>query len=323
VMLIVCGSYVGVMEREIRGRRSPLFGRRTAQIPLRPFGFREAAGFHPSWSTSEHARAYFVCGGVPMYLLAFEPDRSVQTNLQRAVLDEYGPLHREPDFLLREELREVESYYAVLLAVATGSVSQREIAEATGLPQRSLHYYLRQLEELGYVRRVRPLTGSRKSKRRVRWTLEDPLLRFWFRYVFPNQSYVAHMGAARAYRDRVAPTVDAYFGGCFERLCREALPALYAREGVTAAFEIGEYWDRDVQIDVVGARDDGWVDLGECKWGPVRSPRAIAAELDGKVRRFPNPENATIQRRVFARRRPPRGVPEGVRWHDLEDLYRA
>ncbi len=49
---------------------------------------------------------------------------------------------------------------------------------------------------------------------------------------------------------------------CFERLCREALPRLYAREGVQAGYEIGEYWDRMVPIDVVGVRSDGWVDLG-------------------------------------------------------------
>src|SRR5262249_37734947 len=50
VFLILCGSYVGFMEREILGRKSPLFGRRTAQIPLRPFGYREAALFHPRYS---------------------------------------------------------------------------------------------------------------------------------------------------------------------------------------------------------------------------------------------------------------------------------
>jgi len=44
VLLILCGSYVGFMEREVLGRESPLFGRRTAQILLRPFGYREAGG---------------------------------------------------------------------------------------------------------------------------------------------------------------------------------------------------------------------------------------------------------------------------------------
>lgn len=34
------------MEREVLGQRSPLFGRRTGQILLRPFNHLEAARFH-------------------------------------------------------------------------------------------------------------------------------------------------------------------------------------------------------------------------------------------------------------------------------------
>jgi hypothetical protein len=59
-MLILCGSYVGFMEREVLGKKSPLFGRRTAQIQLRPFTHREAAAFHPGWAVTDRAAAYFL-----------------------------------------------------------------------------------------------------------------------------------------------------------------------------------------------------------------------------------------------------------------------
>ncbi|MFL6199978.1 MAG: ATP-binding protein [Thermoanaerobaculia bacterium] len=323
VVLILCGSYVGFMEREILGRKSPLFGRRTAQIPLRPFGYREAALFHPRYSLLDRARAYFLCGGVPLYLRCFSDGRSIESNLVQEVLEEFAVLHREGDFLLREELREVESYYAVLLAVASGHTTHQEIGRQMGTDSRSLHYYLQQLLELGYLRRRYPLTGERPPARHVRYDLDDPLLRFWFRFVFPNTSYIRHMGAERALRDRIRPHLDAYFGGCFERLCRESLPWLYRNEGVTAAFDVGEYWSKDAQIDVVGVRDDGWTDLGECKWGPVRSAQAVARDLEEKVRAYPNRRDATLGRRIFLRQEAPAGaadLPE-VRWHSLAELY--
>ncbi len=322
VFLILCGSYVGFMEREILGRKSPLFGRRTAQIPLRPFGYREAALFHPRYSVPDRARAYFLCGGVPLYLRCFSDSRSIESNLVHELLHEYAILHREGDFLLREELREVESYYAILLAVAAGHTTSQAIAEMAGIDARSLHYYLQQLLELGYLRRRHPLTSEKPSARHVRYDLDDPLLRFWFRFVFPNTSYIRHMGAERALKDLIRPHLDAYFGGCFERLCREALPILYRREGVTAAFDVGEYWSKDVQIDVVGIRDDDWTDLAECKWGPVRSPAAVVKELEEKVGAYPNRRGATIGRRVFARSVPAAWKDAGgVRWHGLEELY--
>jgi AAA+ ATPase superfamily predicted ATPase len=326
ILLILCGSYVGFMEREVLGRRSPLFGRRTAQIQLRPFGYREAALFHPSYSAVDRARAYFLCGGVPWYLGRFDARRSIEGNVLAGVLAEHAPLRHEPEFLLREELREVESYFAVLLAVAEGRTTPREISAATGIGERSLHYYLQQLVELGYVRRRYPLSEQPVAARHVRFALDDPLLRFWFRFVFPNTSYLAQMGPERTLKDRIRPGLDAYLGSCFENLCREALPHLYAREQVAAAFEVGEYWDKRCQLDVVGLRQDGWTDLGECRWGPVRSARQVRDDLDGKVGLYPNRRNATIGRRIFTRDPAPRqrarpGDPE-VRWHDLADLYR-
>lgn len=327
VILLLCGSFVGFMEREILGKQSPLFGRRTAQIHLQPFGYREASQFHPSWSLVNRARAYFVCGGVPMYLKAFDARRSFEGNIEDNLLSEFAPLFREPEFLLREELRDVENYHAVLHAIAAGHTMARAIAQESGVPVRSTPYYLEQLVQLGYVARYHPVTGRRASARHVRFVLEDPLLRFWFRFVFPHRSFVQQMGPARSYAELIAPELESYFGSCFERLCREALPVIYARERVAAGFRVGTYWDPHVQIDVVGARDDGWTDLGECKWGPVRSAPALFAELEAKVRAFPNPRSDTIGRRLFVR-----NVPAAVRrrsarsdadvsWHSLEDLY--
>ncbi len=323
VMLILCGSFIGFMEREVLGQKSPLYGRRTAQIKLQPFGYREAAAFHPRWSRTDQATAYFLCGGIPLYLRAFDPDRSIRENVESNLLSEHAPLFREPEFLLREELRDVESYYAVLWAIAGGNSTSTVIAKATGLPERSLHYWIEQLVQLGYVSRGRPLTGTGTTLRHVRFTLEDPLLRFWFQFVFPHQSLIQARGPQIAWHDIVAPRRDAYFGGCFERLCRESLSHIYPRESVFASTKVGSYWDKSVQIDVVSVRSDGWIDLGECKWGPVRSTGALVQELEAKVAAFPNPSNATIGRRFFVHQLPKgkaKSHPTG-KWHDLNDLY--
>ena len=322
VLLILCGSYIGFMEREVLGKKSPLFGRRTAQIPLRPFGYREAALFHPGYSRTDQARAYFLCGGVPLYLERFTDRRSIEANLTAELLDEYAPLYREADFLLREELREVTLYYAILAALAAGHSTVQEIAAQAGQDPRGLAYYLQQLLELGYIERRYPLTGKPPAARSVHYGLADPLLRFWFRFVFPHTTYLRHMGPGPAFKDLIRPHLDAYFGHCFESLCREALPWLYRQEGVAAAFEVGQYWSKTTQIDVVGLRHDGWTDLGECKWGAVRSPAAVEKELEGKIREFPNPGGATIGKRIFSRQKPPAAhAGAGVQWHGLEEMY--
>ncbi len=140
--------------------------------------------------------------------------------------------------------------------------------------------------------------------------------------MFPAQSQIRRSGPKASLQNLVRPQLEAYLGHCFERLCREALPFLYEKEGVAAAFEVGEFWSKDLQIDVVGIRRDGWTDLGECKWGRVRSTTALTGELERKAALFPNPRNATLGPRIFSRQPAPRSwTSSTVRWHDLPSLY--
>ena len=89
------------------------------------------------------------------------------------------------------------------------------------------------------------------------------------------------------------------------------------------AFTVGGYWDGDMQIDVVGVRQDNWTDLGECKWGGPASAPTLRAELRARAARFPNKRQATLDLRFFTRHRM-RVAPDPAaheRWHCLDDLY--
>src|SRR4030095_5709391 len=107
--------------------------------------------------------------GVPFYLRCLDETHSIEKNVETQILSEFAPLFREPEFLLREELRDLESYYAVLLAVGSGFTSAKDIARKSGVPERSLHYYLQQLVDLGYVARRYPLSGRQPRVRDVRY----------------------------------------------------------------------------------------------------------------------------------------------------------
>jgi hypothetical protein len=126
----------------------------------------------------------------------------------------------------------------------------------------------------------------------------------------------------RSYEVLVKPCLEAFYGSCFEQLCREALPYLYRAEGVIGKYTVGEFWSPETQIDVVGLRTDGWTDLGECKWGEVRGLKPIMEVLTAKAAYYPL-RGATLQKRVFLRHATKlKPLPE-ARVHDLEGLYAA
>ncbi len=220
---------------------------------------------------------------------------------------------------MREELSEIKQAASVLETVALGRRSQSDIARAVGLTTSALAPHLKNLASLGYLERAMPLSGERAPRTSVVYRISDPLLRFWFRFVEPNWSALRRHPPDRTFEQLVAPQWESFCGEGFERLCREALPLIYSKEGVSGRFQVGEYWDREVQIDVVGVREDGWVDLGECRWTANAGLSAAARELSARAMRFPV-RNRSVRQLLFVRKRPA-SAPAGIDVYDLHGLY--
>ena len=70
----------------------------------------------------------------------------------------------------------------------------------------------------------------------------------------------------------------------------------------------------------MGLRQDNWIDLGECRWGSVPSVPQLNAELDSRVKLYPNVENATLGRLIFTRRSV-KAPKAATRFFSLQDLY--
>lgn len=56
--LILCGSSLSFMEKEVLSSKSPLFGRRTAQFKIEPLTYLDAAKFHPELPPATNALIY-------------------------------------------------------------------------------------------------------------------------------------------------------------------------------------------------------------------------------------------------------------------------
>ena len=101
INLILCGSYVRFFVKNVLA--GPAYGRNTGSLQLRPLDYRAAALFFPDWSAEDHIRAYAVTGGVPHYLLQFNPQRSLAWNITHNVLQRGAVLYQEAELLVREE----------------------------------------------------------------------------------------------------------------------------------------------------------------------------------------------------------------------------
>lgn len=284
VFLIISGSNQGFMEERVLGgardgdglgEKNPLFGRRTAQIHLAPFGYRDAALMLDGAGPEDLVRYYAVFGGTPYYLSVLDVRDGFEANVEREFFRKEGLLYEEPLMLLRQELREPAIYSSVLDAIAAGANRPQAMADRLGEERSSVAKYLQVLRSMGLVRKVVPFGESLEHSRKGIYEIAEPAFAFWYRFVQRNLDSVELDAGELVARDLMAgEEMPAYVGHWFESICLQWVVA-QAKTGALpfAPTRFGRWWGTDTQareqtdIDVVASNErTGQLLVGECKW---------------------------------------------------------
>ncbi len=277
LMLILCGSSLSYMEKEVMSYKAPLYGRRTAQFKLQPFEFDEVCRCFPGYPPEDKALVYGLVGGTPHYLLQFKPERSIEENTKETFLNPMSFLYEEPENLLKQELREPAIYNAVLTAVANGATKITEIAGKAGIQTSACTPYLKSLLSLELIERETPY-GEKGTKKSL-YKIADNMFRFWYRFVPRYNSSIVRDGADLVYK-RIEPYLSGYMGEIFEEISKQYLWKKLIQGNCAVEFtNIGRWWGSNPltksqeEIDILGEQDPETALFGECKWtnGPVDS----------------------------------------------------
>lgn len=270
LMLILCGSSMSYMEDEVLAYKSPLYGRRTAQMKIFPFSFDEACRYLKNYSDEDKALAYGIVGGTPQYLLQMDDRLSIEDNIKNTYLNPISFLYEEPTNLLKQEVREPAIYMAIITAIAVGASRMSDISNKVGEDSNICANYLKSLINLGIVKKETPY-GEKTSRKSI-YSIEDNMFRFWYRFV-PNNNSVIMRGAADIVYRRIEPQLSEYMGAVFEEICKQYLWNLLLNGNSPVEFsELGRWWGNDpiekkqTEIDIMGEQDKKTALFGECKW---------------------------------------------------------
>ena len=284
LVLVLAGSLVGVMFRDVLGGGAPLYGRSSYRIRLGELKLRDLRLMHAGMGPEEVFLAYTAFGGTPFYHVLLRGYGSVEEALWDLFLSQTPRLRDEVGFMLREEFREPSTYYSVLRAVALGADTPSRIADVTGMHRQHVSKYLYVLEALGFVGRQVPVFG-----RRGRYVVKDKLIMTWFNIVEPIV-----MRDPSPSRGDVLPEIREKLrlqaSKVFEEVARRFAQAWGSIHGVRFNV-VGRFEHRGVEIDVVGvSRAKGEVHLFEVKWRDmdVGEARRIIADLERKAAHLPH-----------------------------------
>jgi AAA+ ATPase superfamily predicted ATPase len=328
LFLALCGSHIGMMERELMTYRAPLYGRRSGQIFVQPMAFPALRQFFPHWNAVQQVTAYAILGGIPSYWEQFEPTHTIEANIRERILHPNNVLYLEPLFLVQAELREPRNYLGILRAIAQGHHRMHDISNASGVPRLNLPRYMETLRDLHLIERRVPVTERHPERsRRGLYRLRDHYLKFYFRFVAPYREDLEQGFLDRAWQS-IDQQLHSFVGTtAFEHLCRQWVRQR-GREGHLPFIpdQVGSYWDRRVQVDVVGVNwGQHTVLLGEARW--TSRPLGVQAldEVRAKTEAvLPEPNwyvhYALFSRSGFTRSLQHRAAREGVFLIQLADI---
>lgn len=282
--VILCGSFIRMMEEQTLNYNSPLYGRRTGQIKLKQIRFKDYNKFYKKMDFKKLVEYYAVTGGVPKYIELFKNEKDIFTAIKNSVINKNSFLYEEPEFLMKKEVKEVGTYFSIIKVIASGASKLGEIAERLNVKQTSLTNYLKTLIELEILRREVPVTETNpeKSKRSI-YKINDNFIRFWFRFVYPNKDQIEIGNTDYVLNLIKRNFVDNHLSFVYEDVCKE----IVSNDKALKIDKIGKWWDKEEEIDIVGISSiQKKLYIGECKWTNKKMNTTVLNRLKSKSERI-------------------------------------
>lgn len=319
VMIILCGSAMSFMEKEILAEKNPLYGRATGIFKMNEMGFYDAVKFFPYYSDEDKVIAYSVLGGIPHYLKQWNPHRSVEENIKQNILTKGCILYSETEFLLHQELRETPIYNSIIESVAHGSTKLNDISQKSLVENASkTSVYLKNLIELGIVEREFSVDAKIKEKansNRGTYRLADNFFRFWYSFGFSNFSLLEDGDVDGVFDYSVKPSIHQFASYSFEDICREFIREKNKRNELPFRFSKTGRWtgrttvrdekspgglrNAETEIDLLCIdKDERKYLVGECKFKKL--PFSYSEYLDTLAKLSPLKGNAEFYYALFS-----------------------
>lgn len=265
-MLVIVGSYVGMIKKMFFDEKQPLFGRAKYKMCIFPFDFVTTCGFLKGFGIKDAEKAieiYSAIGGVPHYLMYMEFTKK-EDFIKKLFFEFPFPLGEEgKNILVAEFGSEHAGYFSILEAVAAGKNTPKLISDRTGLKPDTAKKYIYELTEVyGILQKEYPI-GERKNRKSVRYRITDTFFNFWFRHVYSGKKSLSE------------EEMSAYMGTAFEAIVRELI--LYQFPQFQ---ECGRWWLKEEEIDAVCIdRASNTILFCECTWQNKKIGRQEVEEL--------------------------------------------
>lgn len=253
IKIVLCGSYISVM-KELLEEENPLFGRFTLILKVEEFNYLEAAKFAPHLNVREKIKFYSIFGGSPYVLSNLNYEKSPEENIKNLLLSE-NSLFRT--YIENVMIKEIQKSFdiRILQNLANGKKRYKEISAFLDSPDTGLlDKQLKNLLNMETITKIFPI-NKKDDKKKIFYEIKDNLMRFYFSYIFANESLLLKFGTDVFFEKFILPSLDTFISYRFEGIVNQYF-MIQAQNGKLQDVEdFGTYWYDDKESGKNGQFD--------------------------------------------------------------------
>ena len=285
MILLVCEDI-----RWVENDMVKTLGRKTSEISgvikLNEYSPTEFYECFPDIPLPEAMGIYALIGGKSHYYDKITADTTMKSLIYMQ-LERWSDIDFSSSYYLPKEIREPALYNTILVNIAAGNGKLNDLHNATGMDRAKLSVYLKTLMECGTVARVVSADiGTGANTQKGMYRIEDRMIRFYYRFVFPHLSSLQLLGPERFYRKFIEPGIVSFMEEVYPIFCMEHVRWLRDNDRLTfKVASIEEYHDKKGDIDFVVIAAGGSVIACSCRYAPPHMSYSVVDRIRATVRR--------------------------------------
>ena len=289
LFFLISGSDVGMLKNELEDHNSPLYKRRTFEMNVTKLKYSESLEYLKNVDNETKIKYLSFTSTYPYYLSAMDFDIPFEENIKRLLFNEYGTFFTLPDQLLSNSLNTQDVYNAILYAVSKRKRSNKEIAEYIHEDEAKVSKYIKTLLHSELLDKRETYNGNKKT---VYYEIGDPMLRFWYMFIFNNMEKIRING--EFVYNNLQEDIKQFICYGFEEVSRLYMDELNSKGllgNIFAPFKPYKVeksiLNRSIEIDGL-SNDDEKLIVMECKYRKEKFTLSMLKHLEESASVFPS-----------------------------------
>lgn len=218
----------------------------------------------------EAIKYFAVFGGMGW---SIEMDKPLVELIEKKVFDNYRYIHSDITQLTQSD----KNSHALLSGIATGDRRTHSAIKRARISRNDAEYAMDTLFEKNLLESEYSLESPPDSKENIdeKLNFTKPFMRFWFSFVSPYFKGIKdgdYKEAMQSFENRA----HEFFELIFMKLSQEVVKKSFKDDPIA---EIGSYWDRDTEIDILAKTKSGKIVAGITKYSNSKAKKTELTRL--------------------------------------------